>query len=218
MTATTVRTSNEMSRARWGAGTLVLAAAVMSASLVSHPYLGRLPDAPGVAAAIEGQATRWGMVHLASSVGSALIAVAFIAVRELLRAAGEDRYSTWALPLVVLGSGLYGVLPGLEFAALAAARTGADVAATQDALAPWFLPILVTSAFLFEAGMLGFAFAVATSGLMSGPLTRVVVTGLIVLGLSRFVPLGAVQLYVQAAAVLVALLPLAQALWKRPGR
>lgn len=175
-----------------------------------------MPDAPGVAAAIEGQTTRWGIVHLATSLGSALIAVAFIAVREQLRAAGEDRYSTWALPLVVLGSALYGVLPGLEFAALAAARAGGDVATTQDALTPWFVPILVTSAVLFGAGILGFAFAVATSGLMSGPLTRVVVTGLILLGLSRFVPLGAVQLYVQAAAVLVALLPLAQALWKRP--
>lgn len=45
--------------------------------------------------------------------------------------------------------------------------------------------------------------------ILSGPLTRVVVSALVVLVLARLVPLGAVQFYVQALAGLVALWPLA---------
>jgi hypothetical protein len=115
---------------------------------------------------------------------------------------------------VILGSALYGLLPGLEFAALAAAVTGADVAAAQASLQPWFISILATSALTFAAGMFGFARAFAAIAILSRPLTRVVVTGLVVLGVSRFVPLGAVQLYLQAVALVVALCPLAYQMWR----
>lgn len=209
-------TAHNTTRTRYGAVGVALAPAVMLAALVSHPYLARLPDAAGVAEAIEGQTIRWGIVHLLTSVGSTLIVLAFLAVRAHLRDAGEDRFSTWALPLVILGSAFYGLLPGLEFAALAAVRTGGDVAAIQAALNPWFVPILATSAIIFAAGIVGFAKAIADSDILTRRLTRLVVTALVVLAVSRFIPYGAAQFYLQSLAGIVALWPLAHQMWRRP--
>lgn len=115
-----------------------------------------------------------------------------------------------------MGSALYGLLPALEFAPLVAAETGSDVQAAQAALEPWFLPILVTGVLIFATGVFGFARGIADSGVLSRRLTRLVVGGLAVLAVARFVPVGAVQFYVQSAAGLVALWPLAYEMWRHP--
>jgi MFS family permease len=209
-------TSTRTTRARYGAAAVALAPAVMLAAFAAHPFIARLPDTAAVADAVETNTTSWGVVHLLTGVGSALIALAFLAIRAHLREVGEERFSTWALPWVIVGSALYGFLPGLEFAPLAAARTGGDVVAVQAALQPWFVLVLATSAITFAVGVLGFAKGIAASGLLNSPLTRVVVTGLVVLALTRFVPLAAVQFYLQAAAGLVALWPLAYQMWEHP--
>ncbi len=206
-------TSNTTTGARFGAVAVALAPAVMLVALVGHPFLARLPDAVAVAEAVAQSTTRWGIVHLLTAVGVSLTALAFLAIRAWLRDAGEDRFSAWALPWVILGSALYGLLPGLEFAPMAAARTGGDVAGVQAALAPWFIAILATSVIIFAVGIFGFARGIAASGVLSRGLTRLVVTALVVLAVSRFVPLGAVQFYVQAAAGLIALWPLAYQMW-----
>lgn len=209
-------TADMTARSRCGAVGVALAPLVMFIALVSHPYLARLPDAAAVAAAIHGHTTRWGIVHLLVSLGSALIALAFLAIRARVRDAGEERLSAWALPFVIIGSALYGVLPGIEFAPLAAALSGGDVAAAQASMGPWYISTLATSVILFAVGILGFAKAIADSAILSPPLTRLVVTALVVLALSRFVPLGAVQFYLQAVAGIVALWPLAYQMWRQP--
>lgn len=188
---------------------------VLLAAFVTHPYLsGRLPNDAGVAEAAAAGTTRWGAVHLATSVASGLIILAFLAVRSYLREAGEDRFSALGVPFVVIGSTLFAFLPGMEFAPLAAAETGATTAqiqAAQEALASWFLPVLVTGALAFAIGVFGFARAISIVTVGSRRLTRVVVGALIV-AVSRFVPLAAVQFYVQGVAVIVALWPLAYAM------
>ncbi len=206
-------TSATTTRARYGAVAVALAPAATCVALVGHPKLARLPDAGAVAEAVGQSTTWWGFVHLLAAVGISLTALAFLAIRAWLRDAGEDRFSAWALPWVVLGSALYGLLPALEFAPMAAAKIGGDVAGIQAALEPWFITILATSAIIFAVGIVGFARGVAASHLLSRPLTHIVVSALVVLAVSRFVPLGAVQLYVQAAAGLVALWPLAYRMW-----
>ncbi|SNR59674.1 hypothetical protein SAMN06265360_111105 [Haloechinothrix alba] len=211
MTSTTSTT-----RARFGATALALAPAMMFAALVSHPFIARLPDATGVASAVEQGTTQWGVVHLLTAVGVILTALAFLAVRVWLRDAGEDRHSAWALPFVLAGSALYALLPALEFAPMAAALTGGDVAGVQSELQPWFIPILASGGLLFAVGIVGFAWAVASCRILNRSLTYLVVTALVVLALSRMVPLGAVQFYVQAIAGLVALWPLAYQLWRAP--
>jgi hypothetical protein len=59
---------------------------------------------------------------------------------------------------------------------------------------------------------------IAGHGVLSPGVTRLVVAGLVVFAVSRLVPLFAVQGYVQAAAALVALWPLAGRMWSPSGR
>ena len=204
-------------RARYGALGVAIAPSVMLLAYLAHPFIGRLPDADAVAHAVQSDTTWWGVVHLLTALGSALVALAFLAIRAFLRDAGEERFSVWALPFVIVGSALYGLLPGIEFAPLAAALTGADARVAQAALQPWFVLTLATSGILFAIGMVGFARAVAAVRVLSRPLTRLVVTGVVVWAAARFVPLGAVQFYVQGVAAVVALWPLAFRMWQQPG-
>src|SRR3990170_4013744 len=195
---------------------VALAPAVLAVSLVGHPYLsGRLPNDTEVAEAVVDSSTRWGMVHLAAGVASGLVILAFLAIRSYVRDAGDDRFSAFGVPFVVIGSTLFAFLPGMEFAPLAAAETGAtttEIAAAQEALASWFLPVLMTGALAFAIGVFGFARAISIVTVGSRGLTRVVVAALIVMAVSRFVPFAAVQFYVQGGAVIVALWPLAYAM------
>jgi hypothetical protein len=206
----------DIRRNQWRTIVVVVAPVVLLVAFVTHPYLsGRLPNDAEVAAAVAAGPTRWGAVHLATTVASGLIILAFLAVRSYLREAGEDRFSALGVPFVVIGSTLFAVLPGMEFAPLAAAETGAtttEIEATQEALASWFLPVLVTGALAFAIGVFAFARAISIVTVESRGVTRVVVAALIVMAVSRFVPLAAVQFYVQGVAVIVALWPLAYAM------
>jgi hypothetical protein len=211
--------SNPMSqatRARFGASIVALAPAVMLAGLFAHPYIATLPDEAAVAETATADTTRWGLVHLTVGVASGLLVLAFLAIRSYLREAGEDRWSILALPFIVMGGTMFAVLPGMEFAPLAAAEAGADVQTTQAALAPWFLPVLVTGAATFAIGVFAFAKGIADSRILSRRLTWLVVGALVVMAVARLVPVGAVQFYVQGAAGIVALWPLAYEMWKRP--
>lgn len=211
---TTTSTDRETTGARWGAALLALAPLVLVAGFLYHPFIARPaadPEAAGMAAAAD--PTRWAIAHLTIAVASALLVLAFLAVRRGLHEAGEERFSAPALPFVVIGSVLYAVLPGMEFAPMMAAETGGDMVATQAALEPWFVPVFVTAATTFGLGALGFARAIAHGGVLARGTTRVVVAALVVMALSRFVPLGAVQFHVQGAAAILALWPLARWRW-----
>ena len=197
-----------------------LAPAALFAALVAHPYLpGRLPNEAAVAAAVAADTTRWGLVHLAAGVASGLVILAFLAIRSYLRDAGDHRLSALGVPFVVIGSTLFAMLPGMEFAALAAAETGtdiADIAAAQAALEEWFVPVLASGALIFGIGVLAFIRGITATGILSTPLTALVVGALAVMALSRFVPLTAAQFYLQSAAGILAFWPLAYHMWRRP--
>lgn len=201
----------------WTAHTIVvLAPLVLLVGFLVHPFLAVLPDAEAVAASVEENTTRWAVAHLLTNVGSGLLALAFLAVRARLQAAGEDRFSRVGLPFVIFGSVLYGFLPGLEFAPLAAVETGGDVVATQAALEPWFVPMFVIGVIAFAIGAFAFARGIATSGILGAGTTRVVVVALALMAVARAAPLGVAQFHLQALAGLVALLPLAAAVRDRP--
>ncbi len=204
---------------RAGAALVALAPAALAGALVAHPHIpGRLPNHAAIAEAVLADPFHWAATHLATGVASGLIAVAFVLVARFLREAGEVSWSGFGLPCIVLGSVLYAILPGMEFAPWAAAVTGGEVEGAQAALTGWFLPLLLSSAFLFGVGAAAFALDVARSGLLSRPWARTVAAGLILMALSRFVPYMAVQMYVQGAAAFVALWPLAFAMWGVKGR
>jgi hypothetical protein len=74
----------------WRTIVVVVAPVVLLAVFVAHPYLsGRLPNDAGVAAAVAAGTMRWGAVHLATSVASGLLILAFLAVRSYLRESGR---------------------------------------------------------------------------------------------------------------------------------
>jgi hypothetical protein len=203
-------------RARFGASIVALAPAVMLVGLFAHPYIATLPDETAVAATATADTTRWGLAHLTVGVASGLLVLAFLAIRSYLREAGEERWSILGLPFIVMGSTLFALLPGMEFAPLAAAEAGGDVEAVQAALASWFLPVLVTGAVTFAFGVFVIAKGIADSRILSRRLSRLVVGALVVMAVARLVPVGAVQFYVQGAAGIVALWPLAYEMWKHP--
>lgn len=198
------------------AGVVVTAPLMFLAALSYHPYLpGRQPNTEAVAAAVVSGPTNWGVVHLGTGLASAMLVVAFLAVRAELREAGEDRWSGVAVPFIVFGNTLYAMLPAMELAPLAAAEAGGDAQLAQAALLPWFIPVLAASGLTFAVGLATLAVGVVRSGLLSPGLAKVVATALVVAALSRFVPLSAVQLYLQGVAVLVALVPLAHHISQR---
>jgi hypothetical protein len=203
-------------RAQFRAAIVAIAPAVMLAGLFAHPYIATLPDEAAVAEAVAADTTYWGLVHLTAAVASGLLVLAFLAIRSYLRDAGEERWSVLALPFIVVGGTLFAVLPGMEFVPLAAAEAGADAEAAQAALAPWFIPIQMTGAITFAVGVFAFAKGIANSRVLSRRLTWLVVGALVVMAVSRLVPVGAVQFYVQGAAGVVALWPLAYEMWKHP--
>jgi hypothetical protein len=188
---------------------------LLAAFLWHPPIPGRLPDATAIADAAAADLTRWGLAHLAAVIGSAAIAVAFVAVREYLRAHGDRRLGAFGLGAVVIGSVLYAVLPGLEFAQIAAHETGADMEATQEALREWFLVLFLGGSLVFLLGCAAFAVAVMRTRPLGGSIDGVVAGALIAFALARLVSIGAVQFYVQSAAALLALLPLAVGMWER---
>jgi hypothetical protein len=204
----------ESTASRLRAVAAALAPLALLASFVWHPHLhGRLPNAPAIAEAVAEDPTRWGLAHLAAGVASGVVVLAFIAVRGFVRERGDDPWSALGLPFIVIGSVLYAMLPGMEFAPLAAVASAGDPEAAQRALQPWFLSVLMIGAATFAVGLLSVAKGIAGVGILSAGATRLVVAGLVVFAASRFVPLFVVQGYVQAAAAMVALWPLAGRMW-----
>lgn len=202
-------------RARFRSAIVAIAPGVLLAALVYHPHIPDLADKAAVAGALASDATRWGLSHLAVGVGSGLTVLAFLAIRNYLREAGEERWSILALPFIVMGSTLFAFLPAMEIAVLAAAGAGADVQAVQTALDPWFVPILLAGAITFALGVLGFAMGIVRTEVLSPRPTGLVVGALVIMAAARFVPLGG-ALYVGGATAIVALWPLAYEMWKHP--
>lgn len=195
--------------------TVAAAPVVLLAALVSHPHIpGRLPNDEAIAAAVLADPVRWGLVHLAAAVASAVLILAFLAVHDFLRDFGEARWSGRGVPLVVLGGVLYAVLPGMEFAPLAAVGAGGDVAATQAALGPWFVPVLMVAAVTFALGVGAFAVGIVQSEVLTPFVRWFVVGAFVVMAGSRFVPLTVVQFEVHGAAALAAFWPLARVMWR----
>ena len=199
------------------AAVVAIAPIVLLVAMASHPYIpDRLPDHAGVANAVADGTTRWALVHLAAAMASGVLVLAFIAIRGYLRERGDRALSAIGLGFVVMGSVFYVLLPGMEFAPLAALESGADPEAAQAALDDWFVPVLFIGAVLFAIGVGLVAAAIRRHAGLGPTLTMVVVLALIVMVASRFAPFAAAQLYVQSVAALIALLPLAWAIKEQP--
>ncbi len=189
---------------------IAIAPAVLTTGFLLHPFIGAgKPDQAVIAHAAHDHMTQWGVAHLMVALGSGLLILAFLSVRVWLREADNDVWSARGVPFIVIGSILYALLPAMEMSPLFAAKAGVDVEAVARVLVPWFIPIIVSSTITYLLGVGMFACGIADSRRLSPVVTRVVVVGLVVSAVSRFVPITAVQFYVQSAAALAAFWTLA---------
>ena len=201
---------SEQTVARARATIIAVAPVVMLAAYVYHPHIAFLPDAEAVSHAVHADTQRWGIAHFGVALGAALMALAFLALRGYLRDAGENRWSAIALPFLVMGAALYAFLPGMEFTVLAATLTGGDVVASQKAIDPWFTATIMSSALMNAIGLGCLARGISRSAVLDDGAKPLVMIALVVMALSRFVPIGPVQFYVQGMAGVLALWPIAQ--------
>ena len=100
------------------AAIIAIAPFVTLAAFVAHPHITFLPDANAVAHAVHGNTLRWAVAHWGVGIASALMAAAWVAVREHLRDAGENRWSAIALPFLAFAAATYAILPGMEFSVI----------------------------------------------------------------------------------------------------
>ena len=206
-------------RDRLRAAVTGLAPFLLLIGIVYHPYLADLRDKGTVAEALTADTTRWGVAHLMVGLATAVVLLAFLSVHAFLREGGHAGTSAVGVPFIVVGSVLFAFLPAMEIAMLGAYDAGADVEEVLLEMNPWFQPILLASAAVFAAGISLFAVAIARSRVLDKRVTGLVVGALGVVAVTRFVPLG-VALYLGAAALVVALLPIALVMatepWRKP--
>lgn len=210
---------------RWRAASLFAAPVVVLAAFLTHPHIGTRVGEPGLYEAIASEVAAdpglWVLSHLLLAVGSALLALAFIALRGHLREAGEQRWSSVGLPFAVVGSVLFALLPAMEMAPVAAFQAGLgleEVAAVQAALdAAIFPAVLMAGSLVFAIGAIAFAVGTFRSGVLGRAAGGVVAGALVVVAISRFVPVFPVLFFVQSAALIVAFWPLGYTVWQQAG-
>jgi hypothetical protein len=194
---------------RASAAIIAIAPLAMLAAFVYHPHITFLPDADAVAHAVHADTLRWAIAHWGLGIASALMAAAWVAIREHLRDAGENRWSVIALPFLVFGAAVYAILPGMEFTVLAVTKTGGDVVAAQKAIGSWFVPTMMIAGITNAVGLVFLARAIMRSSVLAEGPKGLVVAALYTMAVSRLVPIGPVQFYVQGLAAVVALWPIA---------
>ena len=195
--------------ARSRAAIMTIAPLVMLAAFVYHPQIILLPNAHAVAHAVQADTVRWAIAHWGVGIGAALMGVAFLAIGGYLRDAGENRWSTIAVPFLVLSASVYAILPGMEFTVLAAARTGGDIVGSQEVIDAWFVPTLFISGVANATGVFYLTRAVRRAAVLSDSTRTIVVAALVIFAIARLVPIGPVHFYVQGLAGIAALWPIA---------
>ena len=200
-------TSGRTQAAVVAAGPLFLLAA-----LAYHPFIANLTDKASVAATATADPNRWALTHIAVGLGAGLLLAALLAMCSFLRDAGEHRRSSAAVPYLAVGTTLFAFLPAMETAMGAASLAGADAVAVQSEIDVWFVPLLIVSSLLFAIGLMNLAVGVVESRVFDRRLAALVAGALVVMAVTRFVPLSA-ALYLGGVAGVVALLPVAARMW-----
>ncbi|MFI6575731.1 hypothetical protein ACIBFB_08000 [Nocardiopsis sp. NPDC050513] len=191
------------------AAAMAVAPVVFLAVYLYHPYLaGVVPGPVEVAQAVEADPVRWAAAHLATIGALVLFVLAFQGLRGVLRDAGEELWSFFAFPLVIVSGVLVAAMAGMRLTVAAAAQTGADTLVLADAMRPWSLTLLVGGSVAFLLGSLAFAAGTVRSGIMGRTMTAVVTVALVVMGLAAELPFFA-AFYVIGVAGIVAFWPLA---------
>ncbi|WP_028648142.1 hypothetical protein [Nocardiopsis sp. CNT312] len=191
--------------------TMFTAPVALFAVILYHPFLAHTTvTAEGLAEVIAADPTRWSLTHVLAVVALALLALAFQGLHDMLREAGEERWSSFGLPLVTVALVFLAALAGKEPAVAAVSQAGTDVLALVQATRPSTVVMFLVSAVTFLCGALAFAMGAMRTVITGRTMTALVVVALVVLGLAMLTPLFTIG-YVIGAAAIVAFWPLAWA-------
>ncbi len=169
---------------------LFVAPVVLLVGFLVHPYVSDQSDVGKIAEELAGDPDRWAWGHLILLIAMALTLLAVFSIRQLLRAAGEERWSFGAMPLLVIGGTLIAGLIGGEVALAGVANSSAvsDLEAVLDDAEPWITPMFFSGAVLFSLGWLALAVALYQTQILGRQQTWIAVAAIVVLAVGMFIP------------------------------
>ena len=171
----------EHTQIRLRALALFAAPLLMLASMIYHPYLTDEFDISAVAEEVLADPDRWVAVHIMLMVTFALIMIAAVVIRGMLRTAGEERWSFIAVPLLIGGSTVFAGVWGFEITVAGVANVGGDVEAVFDETDRWLGPVGIAGYVMFILGWGSMAFAVRRSQLLGRRQTWLVLGATVVM-------------------------------------
>ena len=172
---------SEHAQMRIRALALFAAPVAMLVAIIFHPYLKDEFDVSAMAAEVVADPERWALVHFMLMAAFAMILLAVVALRTLLRTAGEDRWSFIAVPLLVGGCAVFIGVWGWEVTMAAVANVGGDVEAVFKETDRWFGPVGIAGYAMFILGWLSMALAVRRSRVLGRRQTWVVLGATVVM-------------------------------------
>lgn len=181
---------------------LFVAPVVFLAGLVAHPFVRSYLDTGVVATAISGAPDRWAIAHLVIAVGVGLVLLAVLAIRRRFRIAGEQRWSSVAVTLLIVGGPLLGAVVGAEITLSAVVMSGSDVSVVLTEGETWTRPLFIGAIALFILGWLSFAVAFAKVPILPPGKNRLAMVALIAIPFGTFIPQTSGS-YLYGLAVLV---------------
>ncbi len=171
----------ERTQIRLRAFALFAAPVPLLVAFIIHPYLINEFDISAVAADVVADPGRWVLAHIMLMVGFTVILIAVVALRELLRTAGEERWSIIAVPLLIGGGTVFNAVWGMEIAVAAVANVGGDVEAVFNESDRWLGPAGIVGYVMWIFGWLSMALAVYRSRILGRRQTWVVLAATIVM-------------------------------------
>ena len=204
---------SEMTQARMRSAVVALAPIITLISFLLMPYFSDFTDNAKVAETVNDHPNRmaWAMVVVAFGLALAILAV--FSIRVYVRAAGEERWSFAAVPLVTIGSATLILALGAEGLGTAGTiNAGGNGEEYLDHVRDWTLPIQYIAGVVMSLGLLSLAFSIVKSGILSQNTGRLVAVALVVTIIGNFLPWGW-ALYVLGVAWLIAYLPVAYTMW-----
>ena len=171
----------ERTQIRLGALALFAAPVVLLVAFILHPYLEDEFDVSAMAAKVVSDPERWALAHVLLIVGFAFMMVAVLALRALLRTAGDERWSFIAVPLLIGGGAIFTGIWGLEITVAAVANVGGDVEAVFEESDQWFEPLGIVGYAMLALGWISMALAVHRSHILIRQQTWVVLAATVVM-------------------------------------